>query len=234
MEQGQGIYNGLQATSQSIYDSFNNLMFSEDTRVFHKMVKKIELYNEVRHLNGDIVEFGVFKGAGMALFLQLTKLNEPHGLTKVIGFDYFKPANTLNDLSGANKDLMQNVLTRVNEDELSLANVKARLNRIQNPNFLLVEGEAVSKANEYYDANPGARIKLLYMDLDVGEPTYQILKRLWDRIIVNGIIVCDEYGYHQWDESDGVDKFLKEITGCYRIVNTHISSPTLYIIKIDL
>jgi hypothetical protein len=70
MEQGQGIYNGLQATSQSIYDSFNNLMFSEDTRVFHKMVKKIELYNEVRHLNGDIVEFGVFKGAGMALFLK--------------------------------------------------------------------------------------------------------------------------------------------------------------------
>jgi hypothetical protein len=232
MEKGQGIYNGLQATSQSIYDSFNSLMFSEDTRVFHKMVKKIELYNEIRSLVGDIVEFGVFKGAGMALFLKLTKLNEPHGLTKVIGFDYFKPANTLNDLSGTNKDLMQNVLTRVEEDELALVNVQARLDRVQNPNYLLIKGEAVSMAKEYYDANPGARIKLLYMDLDVGEPTYHILKRLWDCIVVNGIIVCDEYGYHQWDESNGVDRFIKEIPGAYRIVNTNISSPTLYIVKL--
>jgi hypothetical protein len=168
----------------------------------------------------------------MALFLKLTHLNEPHGLTKVIGFDYFKPANTLNDLSGINKNLMKDVLMRAGEDELALVSVKARLDRVQNPNYLLVEGEAVSKAIEYYNANPGARIKLLYMDLDVGEPTYHILKCLWERIVVNGIIVLDEYGYHQWDESDGVDKFLKEIPGCYRIVNTHISSPTMYIVKL--
>jgi hypothetical protein len=232
MLNSNGIYNGVKETPQTIYDSFNTLMFSEDSRVFNKMIKKIEIYNEVRQLVGDIVEFGVFKGAGLALFLKLTKLNEPHGLTKVIGFDYFKPANTLNELVGANKELMENVLKRVTEDELSVAKVRERLESVQNPNFLLLEGEAVATSKEYYEKSPGARIKLLYMDLDVGEPTYNILKNLWSRVVPNGIVVFDEYGYHKWDESDGVDAFLKEIPGQFKVVNTNIISPTLYIQKI--
>jgi hypothetical protein len=231
MSNSNGIYNGIKETPQTIYDSFNTLMFSEDSRVFHKMIKKIGTYNEVRHLVGDIVEFGVFKGAGLALFLKLTKLNEPHGLTKVIGFDYFKPANTLNELVGINKELMENVLKRVGEDELSVAKVRERLDLVQNPNFLLLEGEAVATSKQYYEMSPGARIKLLYMDLDVGEPTYNILKNLWSRVVPNGIVVFDEYGYHKWDESDGVDAFLKEIPGQFKVVNTNIISPTLYIQK---
>jgi hypothetical protein len=232
MSKSNGIYNGLKETPQAIYDAFNTLMFSEDTRVFNKMIKKIEIYNEVRHLVGDIVEFGVFKGAGLALFLKLTKLHEPHSLTTVIGFDYFKPANTLNELVGANKELMENVLKRVTEDELSVAKVRERLELVQNPNFLLLEGEAVATSKQYYEISPGARIKLLYMDLDVGEPTYHILKNLWSRVVPNGIVVFDEYGYHKWDESDGVDTFLKEIPGQFKVVNTNIISPTMYIVKL--
>jgi hypothetical protein len=49
------------------------------------------------------------------------------------------------------------------------------------------------------------------MDIDVGEPTYEILKILWKKVVKNGIVVFDEYGYNNWDESNGVDKFLKEI-----------------------
>jgi hypothetical protein len=232
MSNSNGIYNGIKETPQTIYDSFNTLMFSEDSRVFNKMIKKIEIYNEVRHLVGDIVEFGVFKGAGLALFLKLTKLNEPHSLTMVIGFDYFKPANTLNELVGANKELMENVLKRVTEDELSITKVRERLDLVQNPNFLLFEGEAVATSKQYYETSPGARIKLLYMDLDVGEPTYNILKNLWSRVVPNGIVVFDEYGYHKWDESDGVDTFLKEIPGQFKVVNTNIISPTMYIVKL--
>jgi hypothetical protein len=228
------IYNGIKQSSQTIYDSFNNLMFSEDSRVFNKMVKKIEIYNQTKHLLGDIVEFGVFKGAGMALFLKLVKLYEPNGITKVIGFDFFKPEEMLAELSGINKEMMSDVLGRVDNDELTLAKVKERLDSIQSSNFMLIQGEAVAECRKYYDDNPGARIKLLYMDLDLGEPTYNIMKILWNRIGNSGIIVLDEYGYHKWDESNGVDKFLKEIPGQYTLVNTNVISPTLYIIKVGV
>ena len=70
------------------------------------------------------------------------------------------------------------------------------------------------------------------MDLDLGEPTYNVLKNLWSNVIINGIIVFDEYAYHCWDESIGVDKFLKEIPNQYKIYNTHINAPTMFIKKI--
>jgi hypothetical protein len=54
------IYNGVEATAQNIYDSYNNFIFSKDIRVFNKMIKRTELYLDVKGVVGDILEFGVF------------------------------------------------------------------------------------------------------------------------------------------------------------------------------
>ena len=97
--------------------------------------------------------------------------------------------------------------------------------------YKLIEGDAVTNSKQYDTDNPGARIKILYMDLDLGEPTYIILKTLWNKIVKNGIIVFDEYAYHKWDESEGVDKFLREIEGMYTFIDTKVGAPTAYIIK---
>ena len=61
-------YNRVPITEQIIYDSYNRLIFSADSRVFNKMIKKVELYCMVKELCGDIVEVGVFKGAGIGLY----------------------------------------------------------------------------------------------------------------------------------------------------------------------
>ena len=37
------IYNGIESTDQYVYDSYNKIMFSKDTRVFNKMMKRAEL-----------------------------------------------------------------------------------------------------------------------------------------------------------------------------------------------
>jgi len=226
------IYNSVKETPQNIYDSYNHLMFSGDSRVFNKMMKKTELYLQVKDLTGDILEFGVFKGAGMALFLNLKMMYEPNSLMKVIGFDYFDGESLTNSLDGLNKTMMSTVLNRASSEELSIKNVNKRLSVFNDGIYKLIEGEAVANTIKYDVENPGARIKLLYMDLDLGEPTYSILKILWNKVVKNGIIVFDEYGYHKWDESNGVDKFLREIDGQYRFIDTKIGSPTAYIVKL--
>jgi hypothetical protein len=225
------IYNSVKETPQSVYDSYNSLMFSGDGRVFNKMMKKAELYLKVMDLAGDILEFGVFKGAGVALFLNLKAMYEPNSLMKVIGFDFFNSQKLTDSLDGLNKTMMSTVLSRAASDELSVDSVHSRLVNFNRDSYKLIEGEAVAKSKQYNSENPGARIKLLYMDLDLGEPTYEILKILWKKIVKNGIVVFDEYAYHKWDESDGVDKFLKEVDGQYVFVDTKIGSPTAYIIK---
>jgi len=226
------IYNKTSVTSQDVYDSYNGLMFSPDKRVFNKMVKKIEIYMSVKDLPGDIVEFGVFKGAGMALFLKLKSMYEPNSLMKVIGFDYFQKDVLLHSLDGINKASMTSVLTRVNSSDLSIDSVNSRLSVYDKDNYMLVQGDAVVECKKFCTDNPGAKIKILYMDLDTGEPTYKILKELWHRVVKGGVIVFDEYAYHIWDESVGVDAFLKEIEGEYESINTFIYAPSLYIRKL--
>lgn len=227
------LYNNTKITSQEIYDYYNGFIFSDNNIVFNKMVKKIELYNEIKELVGDIVEFGVFKGSGIALWLKLKELNEPYSITRILGFDFFEPTTLLEQLENNNKEMMEIILNRVDHNDLTLDNVTKQLKNFNKENYLLIKGDAVEECNNYYNTNLGARIKLLYMDLDLGDPTYKILKILWDKVVINGIIVFDEYGYHKWDESDGVDMFLKEIEGKYELYNTKIYTPTMYIKKIS-
>lgn len=227
------IYNGLEATLQYVYDSYNNFIFSNDTRVFNKMMKRVELYLNVKDMVGDILEFGVFKGASIALWLKLLDIYEPNSITKVLGFDYFNPDQVIDELIDLNKSMMSDVISRVKKNELSLEGVREKLSRFKNYKYKLIQGDAVTTSAILVKNSPGLKIKLLYMDIDVGEPTYQILMTLWKNISINGIIVFDEYAYHQWDESVGVDKFLKTIRGKYKDFPTGIYSPTYYIKKID-
>jgi len=225
------IYNGIEATQQSVYDSYNNFIFSKDSRVFNKMTKRTELYLNVKDTVGDILEFGVFKGASVALWLKIIDMYEPNSITNVIGFDFFNSQQVIGELDGLNKVMMTDVINRVNKDDLSLKGVQANLTEFNSSRYKLIQGDAVNTSSIFINNNPGLKIKLLYMDLDVGEPTYKILLKLWNNVSINGIIVFDEYAYHQWDESVGVDKFLKTIHGKYEQFPTGIYSPTFYIKK---
>ncbi len=226
------IYNSSKKTPQEVYDSFNLLVFNNDVRVIFKMINKITLYNKIKHLNGDIFEFGVFKGASIALWLQLIKMNEFNSLTSVVGFDYFSSNELLTSLDGDNKKLMKDVIKRAsNEDDLDMDTIYNKCNNILPNRLKLIKGDASNTCISFKKNNPGARIKLLYLDLDLDEPTYNVLINLWNLVVKDGIIVLDEYGYHKWDESNGVDRFLKTIEGQYTLANTNIQSPTLVITK---
>ena len=67
------------------------------------------------------------------------------------------------------------------------------------------------------------------MDLDLEEPTYNTLINLWDNITKGGLVVFDEYGYHKWSESKGVDRFIKEKN--IEIKTLNFNAPTAYIKK---
>lgn len=134
---------------------------------------------------------------------------------------------------GLQKSMMTSVVNRVNDKDLLISSVINNLEIIDPTKFILIKGDAV-KTSTFITNNPGIKIKLLYMDLDLGVPTYLILLELWDKVCVNGIIVFDEYAYHKWDESTGVDIFLKSIEGKYILYPTNVISPTAYIKKIAM
>ena len=73
----------LISQSQKIYDGFNSFMLSSDIKVFGKMLARTLIFNEVKDIPGDILEFGVFKGTGVMTFLKLKRYLCPNTVKKV-------------------------------------------------------------------------------------------------------------------------------------------------------
>ena len=186
----------------------------------------------VKDKPGDIVECGVFKGSGIFTWAKLIELFAPFEIKKIVGFDFFSQ-NFVSNLENNDRNSMEQVFSRCDttEDEISNQTIASRLTHIGIPEhkFELVKGDVSITSLEYVRRNPGFRISLLYLDLDLEKPTYDALENFWNVIVSGGIIVFDEYGYGAWTESNAVDRFVRQ----HNLVlhKTNVSAPTAYLIK---
>jgi|TARA_B100000035_G_C21026922_1_gene566646 hypothetical protein len=219
--------------TQDIYDSFNNFILSSDTKVFGKLLARALLFNSVKNIPGDILEFGVFKGTGMMTFLKLKKYLVPNSGKKVIGFDFFDTDSLLSSLSDQDKEAMSTLFKgRGFSHEESY--VKFLEERIKEAGFLeheydFVKGDATITSKQYFKERPGLKISLLYLDMDLEEPTYEVLQAAWDRVSSGGLVVFDEYAFHKWSESKGVDRFFKDKE--VQIKSLNFIAPSAYVVK---
>lgn len=228
------IYNGKKHDNQLLYDAFNTFIFSNDRRVFAKFLYKYEVFQKIKHLPGDIVELGVFKGSGIATWAKICDLFIPHTNKKVIGFDLFSSSLSSTVFSSyQNGHTMEAVINRTSISQRSIQTVKENLVKanISEDKYILIEGNVCSTTKDFVEKNPGFRISLLYLDLDLDEPTYESLVNLWDRVVPGGYIIFDEYDYHIFDESNAVDRFLRHRNLKYKVLSTNIYAPSAYIIK---
>jgi hypothetical protein len=95
--------------------------------------------------------------------------------------------------------------------------------------FELIGGDVSKTVLDYVEERPGAKISMLYLDLDLEQPTYDVLTSLWDRVSSGGMVVFDEYAYHNWSESVGVDRFFKDKD--IEIKSLNFIAPTAYVVK---
>jgi hypothetical protein len=228
--------NNLELTQnpQLLFDNFNSFILSNDRRVFNKLISRALLYNEVKDIPGDIVECGVFKGTGLYTFLKLKNTFNPNTSKKVIGFDFFNTKELIYSINdNLDKEVMEVLFDGRNfthdESFKEILNNQLLSHGFSESEFQLIEGDVSDTSKKFSQENPGFKISLMYMDLDLEIPTYNTLVNLWDNITKGGIIIFDEYGYHKWSESKGVDRFINEYN--LEIKSLNYMCPTAYIKK---
>ena len=220
--------------NQELFDNYNKFIISDDRKVFFKLCARHSFFLKVKDLNGDIVECGVFKGAGMLSWLKMVDMYQPHSIKKVIGFDIFDSNFVDGLVNDIDRKTMKQVFTRdtqLKHSDISLEGIDSKIKEsgFNSGKYELVKGDISKTATEFLNNRPGFRISLLYLDMDLDKPTYDALNAFWDRIVPGGIVIFDEYAYHSWSEADGVDRFTKDKN--IKIINTHLFSPTAYIVK---
>jgi hypothetical protein len=223
----------LISIEQELYDGFNNFMVSSDLKIFGKLLARTLLFNKVKDVPGDIVECGVFKGTGIFTFLKLKRYFCPNTYKKVIGFDFFNSKELVEFLSPQDKKSMTLLFEGRNfsHENSYKENLEKKIleSGFQDHEFELIDGDVSKTIINFREKRPGAKISLLYLDLDLEQPTYDVLTALWDRVSSGGIIVFDEYAYHNWTESIGVDRFFQNKN--IKINSLNFVAPSAYVVK---
>ena len=219
--------------SQKIYDGFNDFMLSSDIKVFGKMLARTLLFEQVKNVPGDILEFGVFRGTGLLTFLKLKRYLCPNTVKKVVGFDFFETDGLLETLSSQDKEAMSTLFKErgfTHEESFKKYLNESILNfGFGSHEFELIKGNASKTAKEYVSSRPGLKISLLYLDLDLAKPTYDVLCEMWDKVSKGGVVVFDEYAYQKWSESQGVDVFFENKD--VEIISLNYMAPTACVVK---
>ena len=181
-----------------------------------RVLGHFEIYKQIAHLPGDVVELGVYKGETLLNFAKFMEILNPGDRSKrVIGFDHwqglqnftahdgFSP-QTGNQEGGWSPKGFEPTLIELIElfHEDSFVPGKPRIE--------LVNGDIRSTVFDFARREPGLRISLLHFDCDMYEPTLAGLQALYDRVVTGGIVLFDEFGIREWaGESKAVDEFFQ-------------------------
>lgn len=216
-----------------IWDSYNFLMECPDTDRIRKLLVRQEYFRMSLDIPGDIVEMGVFKGTGLFQFLKFKQIFCPGSHKKIVGFDTFYSAPSL---SGQDEEQMKKLFQGASFTGVDPNYLYGSASKILSTDNVrdyveLVPGDVVSTLPVYCEKNPGFRISLLHLDLDVEEPTNAALEWLWPKVSRGGIIIFDEYGISRWSESNAVDAFFKDKPGCVLKTLSWAKTPTAYLVK---
>lgn len=216
--------------NQEFYDAFNTFTFSSDTKVLSKLISKYQFLEKTKELPGDVVELGVFKGSGVVLWLKLLKLTSVNQ-KKVYGFDLFDEEELLATLTGSQKEVMDSLFTDRNFTQKNdfLSKLENTINDAGFHNHSFIKGDVFDSIPKFLEENPGFRASIINFDLDVDEPTFFSLEKLWPRLVRGGIAIFDEYALNEWDESNAVDRFCDKYD--LTLIYTGYTAPSAYIVK---
>ncbi|WP_229072819.1 TylF/MycF/NovP-related O-methyltransferase [Actinoplanes sp. DH11] len=161
-----------------------------------------ELVKLALPVKGSIVECGVFRGSSFMTFAQLSAALEPTNLTRrVYGFDSFGgfPAVSGRDLPETTEvragDLASDSYDELNR-LLEVYDTDRFLGHL--PKARLIRGDVTETIPAFVAENPHLVISLLFLDLDLYEPTRVALRHLLPRLPRGAVLAFDELDNPLW------------------------------------
>ncbi len=207
------------------FDYENNFYLSCDSSRLQKILVSYELFNMAKHLKGDIVECGVFKGTSLVRFAMLRKIFSTQ--KKIIAFDTFGKFPETNFL--ADKKSRKKFITDAGNQSIS-TNQLMKVLKYKNTqkNIKLIKGDINKTVPEYVKKHKDLKISLLNLDTDIYEPAVTTLENFYPKIVRGGVLILDDYGVFP-GETKAVNDFFRNKN--VKIKNFAFSKTPHYVIK---
>jgi hypothetical protein len=170
-----------------------------------RFIVRYDLFRQALEVPGFFVEIGVYKGEGLLTWAKLLDMTCPGDtLRRVIGFDNFAGFADFHAHDGKQSTIGDKRVGGWNPSHAK-QDLEYFIELFQRDRFLprsrmieLVVGDVRETAKRYVEENPGLRIALLNLDVDLYEPTLAALETLYPLVAPGGLVLVDEYGAKTW------------------------------------
>ncbi|MCG8314844.1 MAG: dTDP-6-deoxy-L-hexose 3-O-methyltransferase [Pseudomonadales bacterium] len=191
---------------------FNLGLFTRSTLLVKYLVMN-DLYQRVKHLPGQLLEFGVWWGQNLVLLENLRAIHEPFNKQRIIvGFDTFE-GYTAPSKNDRNSDVWQAESYATGKEYMSFLTKLLQIHEGSNVlghiqgNHRLVAGNVCETAPEYFKEHPEAMVALAYFDMGLYEPTLAAMQAIKPHLMPGSVLLLDEF---TWEESPGEAIAFKE------------------------
>lgn len=176
-----------------------------------------ELYRMVKDVPGSIVECGIYQGNSFFAFMKFLEIFHPGDrIRHVIGFDSFNGLRDFDEKDGPLYPNRSKIDGGWSANEFRSA-FFALLDTHQADAFVpkskrgfVIEGDILETVPKYVADNPGLRISLLHLDVDIYKPTLCALEYMYPRVVTGGLVVLDEYAMMEWGgESSALEDYFE-------------------------
>ena len=183
-------------------------------RSLARFLAKQKLFEKVLDINGIVVECGVFNGAGLFTWAQLSNIYEPVNYNrKIVGFDTFEgfPSVHKSDNAGVLRSKVGDLKgSPLAELELSVQKYNAERHLSHIPNIEFVKGDFNVTAPDFLKKKPHTIVSLMYLDFDLYEPTRKALEVFLPRMPKGAVVAFDEINCESFP---GETKALNDVIG---------------------
>lgn len=185
-------------------------------RELPRFLAHYELFKKVIDLPGCIVELGVSGGVSLMTWTHLMETFCPCDRTRMVfGFDNFEGLQDFSEQDGAVEEnsrvgkhlggwkspgkLAKTLVKLANEDS-----IPPGIERVK-----IIEGDIFDTLPKFLKENPGLKIALLHLDVDLYNVTKFAFDQLYNLVCTGGVVCLDEYGLIPWQgETKAVDEFF--------------------------
>tara|TARA_B100001121_G_scaffold298162_1_gene305401 strand:+ start:85 stop:738 length:654 start_codon:yes stop_codon:yes gene_type:complete len=191
-----------------------------------KIISHYEIFKKTLTVPGSIVECGVFKGNSLLRFIIFRDILL-NSKKKVFGFDVFGKFPSQKD---KNDNKFANFHNKRIGVGISLATLVKRLKTKNLKNFSLIRGPIEKTLELFLKNNKKLKISFLHLDLDVYNPTFFALEKLFKKVSKGGVILLDDYGKIR-GATKATKDFLRKYKVKYKIQSTFIDRKLKFILK---
>lgn len=161
------------------------------------------LYREARPVPGVIMEFGVLHGRHLAALTALRGCYEPqNSLRRIIGFDTFTGFPDISSIDQVSPSAVAGRFRTADgypdhlREVLRAHELGEPLGHVQRS--FVIQGDVRETVPRYLAGNPQTIIAMAYFDLDLYEPTREVLKAIGPYLARGAIVAFDELAHPKW------------------------------------